>query len=94
MAAGRGAARLAQPGPPRARARLRLRSRLPHGPCAPPEGQRFWAYRAFHKIVMGMAYLAGTAIAWAQVVPLFHAAARPEAGGTALFVLNMRVRRR
>jgi hypothetical protein len=52
------------------------------------------ADRAFHKLVTGMAYLAGVAIAWAQVAPLFHAAARPEASGAPLFVLNTRVRRR
>jgi hypothetical protein len=34
------------------------------------------AYRAFHKLVTGMAYLAGAAIAWTQVAPLFHAATR------------------
>jgi ATP-binding cassette subfamily B protein len=44
-------------------------------------GGMLLAYRALHKLAAGLWHLAGAAIAWEQVAPLFQAAARPEAGG-------------
>jgi ATP-binding cassette, subfamily B, bacterial len=46
------------------------------------------AYRALHKLSMGVWHLAGAAIAWEQVAPLFQAAARPEVGGSPAFALT------
>jgi ATP-binding cassette subfamily B protein len=51
-------------------------------------GGMLLAYRAFHKLATGMWHLAGAAIAWEQVAPLFKAAARPEVGGTPAFALT------
>ena len=39
------------------------------------------AYRALEKLVTGLSHLAGAAIAWERVAPLFRAAARSERGG-------------
>ncbi len=41
-------------------------------------GGMMLAYEAFRKLAAGLWHLAGAAIAWQQVAPLFHAAARPE----------------
>jgi ATP-binding cassette subfamily B protein len=41
-------------------------------------GGMLLAYEAFRKLAAGLWHLAGAAIAWQQVAPLFHAAARPE----------------
>ena len=51
-------------------------------------GGMFLAYRAFHKLASGVWHLAGAAIAWQQVAPLFQAAARPEVGGSPAFALT------
>jgi ATP-binding cassette subfamily B protein len=51
-------------------------------------GGMLLAYRALHKLATGMWHLAGPAIAWAQVAPLFAAAARPEVGGAPAFALT------
>ena len=51
-------------------------------------GGMLLAYRAFHKLATGMWHLAGAAIAWEQVAPLFQAAARPEVGGAPAFALT------
>jgi ATP-binding cassette subfamily B protein len=50
-------------------------------------GGMLLAYRALHKLATGMWHLAGAAIAWEQVAPLFDAAARPEVGGSPAFSL-------
>ena len=50
-------------------------------------GGVFLAYRAFHKLGAGLSHLAGAAIAWGQVAPLFNAAARPLVGGSPIFAL-------
>lgn len=39
------------------------------------------AYRALRRLAAGLTHLAGAAITWKQVAPLFRAAARPEAVG-------------
>jgi ABC-type multidrug transport system, ATPase and permease components len=46
------------------------------------------AYRALGKLVSSLSYLADAAIAWKQVAPLFHAAARPAVGGLPAFALT------
>jgi ATP-binding cassette subfamily B protein len=46
------------------------------------------AYRAFHKPGTGLWHVAGAAIAWEQVAPLFDAAARPEVIGAPAFALT------
>jgi ATP-binding cassette subfamily B protein len=46
------------------------------------------AYRAFHKLATGVWHLAGAAMAWEQVAPLFHAATRPEVSGAPAFALT------
>jgi ATP-binding cassette subfamily B protein len=46
------------------------------------------AYRAFHKLATGVWHLAGAAIAWEQVAPLFQAAARSEVVGAPAFALT------
>jgi ATP-binding cassette subfamily B protein len=51
-------------------------------------GGMLLAYRALHKLATGMWHLAGTAIAWAQVAPLFQAVARPEVGGSPAFAFT------
>jgi ATP-binding cassette subfamily B protein len=51
-------------------------------------GGMLLAYRAFHKLATGMWHLAGAAIAWEQVAPLFQAAARPEVGGSPAFAFT------
>jgi ATP-binding cassette, subfamily B, bacterial len=51
-------------------------------------GGMLLAYRAFHKLATGMWHLAGAAIVWEQVAPLFQAAARPEVGGAPAFALT------
>jgi ATP-binding cassette, subfamily B, bacterial len=51
-------------------------------------GGMLLAYRALHKLATGMWHLAGAAIAWEQVAPLFDAAARPEVGGSPAFSLT------
>ncbi len=51
-------------------------------------GGMLLAYRAIHKLAAGMWHLAGAAIAWEQVAPLFRAAARPEMGGSPAFALT------
>ena len=45
------------------------------------------AFRALQKLAAGLSHLAGAAISWAQVAPLFHAAARPEVQGSPDFAL-------
>jgi ATP-binding cassette, subfamily B, bacterial len=50
-------------------------------------GGMLLAYQAFQKLTTGMWHLAGAAIAWEQVAPLFQAAARPEGGGAPFFAL-------
>jgi ATP-binding cassette subfamily B protein len=57
---------------------------------APAVGLRglLLAYWALHKLATGMWHLAGAAIAWEQVAPLFHAAARPEVVGAPAFALT------
>ena len=40
------------------------------------------AFRALQKLGTGLGHIAGAAIAWEQVAPLFHAAARREPGGS------------
>ena len=57
-------------------------------------GGMLLAYRALHKLATGMWHLAGAAIAWEQVAPLFQAAARPEVGGAPIVRPHVRVRRR
>ncbi len=47
------------------------------------------AYRALGKLEAGLSYLAGAAIAWKQVAPFFHAAARPEASGSPTFTIAL-----
>ncbi|RPJ59669.1 MAG: ABC transporter ATP-binding protein, partial [Acidobacteria bacterium] len=51
-------------------------------------GGMLLAYRALHKLATGMWHLAGAAIAWEQVAPLFDAAGRPEVGGDPAFALT------
>jgi len=51
-------------------------------------GGMLLAYRALHKLATGMWHLAGAAIDWEQVAPLFKAAARPESGGAPSFALT------
>jgi ATP-binding cassette subfamily B protein len=51
-------------------------------------GGMLLAYRALHKLATGMWHLAGAAIAWEQVAPLFQAAARPEVGSAPPFALT------
>ena len=51
-------------------------------------GGMLLAYRALHKLATGMWHLAGAAIAWEQVAPLFKAAARPEVGGAPSFAVT------
>lgn len=48
------------------------------------------AYRAFGSMAAGLVHLAGAAIAWQEVAPLFHAAARPEPSGSPALVLGIR----
>lgn len=43
------------------------------------------SYRALAHLSSGLSQLAGAAIAWREVAPVFHAAARPESGGSPLF---------
>jgi ATP-binding cassette subfamily B protein len=45
------------------------------------------AFRALQKLTTGLSHLAGAAIAWTQVAPLFHAAARPQVQGSPDFAL-------
>ena len=45
------------------------------------------AFRALQKLAAGLVHLAGAAIAWMQVAPLFHAAARPEVQSAPDFAL-------
>jgi ATP-binding cassette, subfamily B, bacterial len=45
------------------------------------------AYQAFQKLTTGMWHLAGAAIVWEHVAPLFQAAAPPEGGGATAFAL-------
>lgn len=45
------------------------------------------ALRALQKLAAGLSHLAGAAIAWTQVAPLFHVAARPEIQGSPDFAL-------
>ena len=51
-------------------------------------GGMLLAYRALYKLAAGVWHLAGAAIAWEQVAPLFAAAARPEMGGSLAFALT------
>jgi ATP-binding cassette subfamily B protein len=51
-------------------------------------GGMFLAYRALHKLAAGVWHLAGAAIAWEQVAPLFDAAARTEVVGAPAFALT------
>jgi ATP-binding cassette subfamily B protein len=51
-------------------------------------GGMLLAYRALHKLATGMWHLAGAAIAWEQVAPLFQAAARTEVIGSPAFALT------
>ena len=44
------------------------------------------AYRALRRLAAGLTHLAGAAITWKQVAPLFGAADRPEAVGLPAFV--------
>lgn len=44
-------------------------------------GGTLLVYRALEKLAAGLWYLAGAAISWRQVAPLFQAAGRPEVGG-------------
>jgi ATP-binding cassette subfamily B protein len=45
------------------------------------------AYQALRKLAAGLWQLAGAAIAWKQVAPLFHAAARPQISGSPAFAV-------
>jgi ABC-type multidrug transport system fused ATPase/permease subunit len=45
------------------------------------------AFRALQKLAAGLSQLAGAAISWAQVAPLFRAAAHPEVQGSPDFAL-------
>ena len=47
------------------------------------------AYRALQKLAAGLSHLSGAAIAWKQIVPLFHAAARPEHVGVGTGALSV-----
>lgn len=53
-------------------------------------GGTLLAYRALHRLAEGLAHLAGAAIAWRRVAPLFHAAARLPAHGVPAFALSSR----
>jgi len=50
------------------------------------------AYRALQKLATGLSHLADAAIAWKQIAPLFHAAARKEVGGSPAFALAIGAR--
>lgn len=50
-------------------------------------GGALLAYRALGNLVSSLSHIAGAAIAWKQVAPLFHAAARPEVIGSPAFSL-------
>ena len=52
------------------------------GAIAAGVGGVLLARGAFQKLATGMAALAGARVAWTQVAPIFHAAARPEELGT------------
>jgi ATP-binding cassette subfamily B protein len=47
------------------------------------------AYQALGQLAVSLSYIAGAAIAWKQVVPFFHAAARPEVRGSPVFTLAL-----
>jgi ATP-binding cassette, subfamily B, bacterial len=47
------------------------------------------ASRALGRLVAGLSYLMGAAIAWKQVAPFFHAAARPEVDGSPTFTSTL-----
>jgi ABC-type multidrug transport system fused ATPase/permease subunit len=51
-------------------------------------GGMLLAYRALQKLAAGVWHLAGAAIAWEQVAPLFRAASRTEVGGAPSFALT------
>jgi hypothetical protein len=51
-------------------------------------GGMLLAYRALHKLATGLWHLAGAAIAWEQVAPLFKAAVRPEVVGSPAFAIT------
>ena len=51
------------------------------GPLAVAIGGLVLGYQALRRLTAGMAQLAGAAISWRQVAPLFHAAARPSLAG-------------
>jgi ATP-binding cassette subfamily B protein len=51
-------------------------------------GGMLLAYRAFDKLAAGIGHLAGAAIAWKQVAPLFKSATRPEVDGAPSFALT------
>lgn len=53
-------------------------------------GGTILAYRALRRLAAGLADLAGAAIAWRRVAPLFHAAARPPAHGVPTVALSSR----
>jgi ATP-binding cassette, subfamily B, bacterial len=45
------------------------------------------AHQALRKLAAGLSHIAGAAIAWKQVAPFFHAAARLEVSGSPLFTV-------
>jgi ATP-binding cassette subfamily B protein len=51
-------------------------------------GGTILAYRALRRLTAGLAHLAGAAIAWRRVAPLFHAAARQPAHGVPTVALS------
>lgn len=55
-------------------------------------GGTLLAYRALRRLAAGLAHLAGAAIAWRRVAPLFHAAGRTEATGLPAFTLSATAR--